>query len=417
MFKSIRILSIFFILITYNAYSQNQSNQKKTLILINTADKNINDNQDFWNDLEKMKQNVHSSLTYEITNKDVTSKKTFIHSINKIINNSKNDDGSITIYFTNHGQSDGSKLYPSKINIINDTLSVMEYRDILLNIRNKNPNAKIKIIHDHCYSGGMLKAIVDNGKVIIDNSCGIASSKEDEQSYALESIASFYAEKDKTNQNIFEYGASYKTSATPMFTSDIFLSDYLKKNNDCSQCSSQKINNKSKTAIDDALLEIQKKNYENRLKIIIQKIGINVDTSKIEEEIKKNELMLLQNEQEKINFWKNFYSIAMSRFEFKDELKTLEMKENPEKDLRYLELKKIFKTHSNELLNTKEFESYRDMIFNFSSSEDMYYEQRSLLNNAQKIEKNIQALELIRLHNDLDSFSTFVGLLNCEENI
>lgn len=155
-------------------------------------------------------------------------------------------------YFTDHGGKDGNyfdirNAGESTISFGDSELKFDEYWKFIQEIQAKRNGQNLVMMHDHCFSEGMLKGFVQGVDPktktlkVIPGVCGAAAATETEFSYTNESLMKHtdrmnvnkWASKDKdANGKInltelydsYEYG--YYSSSTPIKSSDIFLNEY-----------------------------------------------------------------------------------------------------------------------------------------------------------------------------------------------
>ncbi len=150
----------------------------------------------------------------------------------------------LTLYFTDHGTSDGGE---SSVSLGYDAASVEQMRELLAAMRAERPDQRFILIHDHCFSGGMLDEIMDAAGAADGRTCGFASSDRHEVSLTGQSFGA-QAEAitrsryrglrdavDSDRDGAYSYGEvfryydrSYATASggygsTPTSSSDVFL--------------------------------------------------------------------------------------------------------------------------------------------------------------------------------------------------
>ncbi len=141
----------------------------------------------------------------------------------------------LVLYFNDHGanaSADGSKKH--SVCLWGMDLSVDAFRAITSNLP---PELKIISIHDHCYSGGMLPALIfDKDGHPRHNSCGFSVAADDEVALPgytpafLDSLAKAKKNgKSITFEEAHHEAAKKYTASTPQSSSDVFLLDYYNK--------------------------------------------------------------------------------------------------------------------------------------------------------------------------------------------
>lgn len=165
----------------------------------------------------------------------------------------ENPNAPFLLYFTDHGGKEGNyydirQAGDSTISFGDTTLSFDEYWKFIGQIQETRKGQNLVMMHDHCFSEGMLKGFVkgvdkkNKTLDIVPGVCGAAAATESEFSYADESIMKYvdrmnlntYRSKDQDHDNkinlsemfdAYEYG--YNSQSTPIKSSDIFLKSYL----------------------------------------------------------------------------------------------------------------------------------------------------------------------------------------------